>query len=538
MIRVSQIRMNPAHDMDELRQYINRKLHISEKDLKDIRIVRRSLDARHKDDIHYVYTVDADIDHEEEILHRFRNNRNVTRAINLEYRLPEKGTEWMSYRPCVVGAGPAGLFCAYFLAVNGFSPILIEQGEDVDSRKRTVNKFLNGKSPLDPFSNIQFGEGGAGTFSDGKLTSSVKDSDGRKAMFLKIFHQHGAPESILYDAKPHIGTDVICRIVKSMRQKIIASGGEVWFNSRFIGYHETDGRLTSVLINRNGTVLNLTCSDLVLATGHSARDTFKMLFENGVEMQPKPFAVGVRAEHLQHEINDSQYGDHFADRYIALPPAEYKLTAHTSDGHSVYSFCMCPGGYVINSSSEPGHLCVNGMSYSGRDGSNANAAIVVNINPEDIGAVNDPMAAIRFQRELEEKAYSACNGSVPVQRLEDFIACRASTKFGRIEPMIKGSYSFADINNILPGFVSADIKEAFELFGSQITGYNDPDTVISAVESRTSSPIRIVRDDSFESSVKGIYPCGEGAGYAGGITSAAIDGIKVFEAIYRKYRVR
>lgn len=537
MIRVSQLKLNIDHDKSDVIRLIIDKLRINESELLEMRIARRSLDARHKDDIHYVYAVDVTLKNEERILKKCRNDRNISVSPSNEYVLPEKGSQLLGSRPYIIGAGPAGLFCAYFLALYGFKPVLVEQGEDIDSRQQTVESFLNGISPLDPLSNIQFGEGGAGAFSDGKLNSSVKDNDGRKSAVLRLFHEFGASEDVMYSSKPHVGTDVICRVVKKIRKKIVELGGDVRFRTRFTGFEYKDGKLHSIKLLNNGKEEQIYTNVLVLAIGHSSRDTFQMLFDKGIEMTAKPFAVGVRAEHLQKDINEAQYGKDYNTRYPDLPPADYKLTAHTKDGHSVYSFCMCPGGYVINSSSETGHLCVNGMSYSDRGGVNANSAIVVNVTPDDISSGSDPLAGVRFQRILEEKAFEIRSGAIPVQRLEDFKKGKESSAFGRIIPQTKGTAAFADISSILPGFISADIAEAFETFGGQIKGFDDPDTILTAVESRTSSPVRIVRDTDLESSIKGIYPCGEGAGYAGGITSAAIDGIRVFEAIYRKYRV-
>jgi len=540
MIRISQIKLNIPHTIDDLKKKAAARLNIKPGDFMNFRISRRSLDARDKSFIHYVYSVDVAVSNESTVVRKHKNDKNIRIIDDQGYRLPHEGTEPLTIRPVVVGAGPAGLFCAYMLAANGFRPLLAEQGQDVDTRSTTVEAFWEGRAELDPFSNIQFGEGGAGTFSDGKLVSGVKDTFCRKSLVMEIFHRHGAPESVLYDAKPHIGTDVLRNVIRDMREYMTDLGAEVCFNTKLTDIHISQGRLTAAVLTdvRSGAQRTVKCSDLILAAGHSARDTFRMLHDIGVKMISKPFAVGIRAQHLQEDINKAQYGKEYRELYGDLPPADYKLTARTFDGRSVYSFCMCPGGYVVNSSSEPGMLCINGMSYSKRESSNANSAIVVSINPEDIGAADDPMAAIEFQRRLEENAFRLGHGNIPVQLLGDFNEGRLSDHFGRVKPVAKGTYSFADLNSILPQFVSEDIKEAFPGFARFIEGYDSPDTVLAAVESRTSSPVRIIRDEQCESSIKGLYPCGEGAGYAGGITSAAIDGIRVFESLFRKYTVK
>ena len=535
MIGISQIKQNTDYPRQDLLLKITKKLKGAE--IKDFTLVRRSLDARDKNNIIYSVTADVEVKNEAAVLNRFSKDKNIEKAPDEKYRLPRQGKELLSERPVVVGAGPSGLFCAYMLALYGYRPVLIERGKDADSRKRDVDKFHK-TGVLDSSSNVQFGEGGAGTFSDGKLNCSVKDKYGRNNLVLKIFHEHGAKEEILYTAKPHLGTDCLICIVKSMRRAIIENGGEVCFETRLSGINIESGSLTGILAEDKSGVREIKTEVLVLATGHSARDTFKMLHESGLNMAPKAFAVGVRAEHLQEDINRAQYGENYKKLYKNLPAADYKLTAHTQSGRNVFSFCMCPGGYVINSSSERGRLCINGMSYSGRNGENANSAIIVNVNPEDTGADADIFAGVRFQEELERKAFEAAGGKIPSQRLGDFMENRVSEGFGRILPRHRGKTGFADLNHILPDFICESIKEVFPEFGRKIAGFDDKDVILSAVESRTSSPIRVTRDnESHESNIAGIYPCGEGAGYAGGITSAAMDGIKIFEAIYSKYRV-
>ena len=538
MIRISQIKLHPGHDDNALYAAVRRTLHLKHDDLFDLHIVRRSTDARDKENIRYVYSVDVVISGEDRILRRCAHDRNVAKSDTAEYVLPGMGEKKLSSRPVIVGSGPAGLFCAYYLAAYGFRPVIIEQGEPVEERQGTVDSYLENNMALDPSSNIQFGEGGAGTFSDGKLLSRVKDSDGRKSEVLKTFVKHGAPDNILYLAKPHIGTDILRDCIKSMREFILGHGGSFMFRTRFADYAVQDGHISHITIEQDGKRTEMPCCCLVLAIGHSSRETISLLAEKGMKIEAKPFAVGVRVQHSQDSINKAQYGEDYKSLYKdKLEPAEYKLTARTSDGRAVYSFCMCPGGYVINSSSEPGMICVNGMSYSGRNGPNANSAIIVSVSPDDYGAGDDPLAAIRFQQRIETKAYNATGGLIPTQRLEDFVNGRISRDFAVLEPQTKGSVSSCDINTILPEFICRDIKEAMEIFGRQIKGFDDPDTIINAPETRTSSPVRIVRGEDLQSvSVAGIYPCGEGAGYAGGITSSAIDGIKVFEKIYTGYR--
>ena len=445
----------------------------------------------------------------------------------------------MQDRPVVVGAGPGGLFCALLLAEHGYRPILLEQGMDVDSRIQDVERFWK-EGLLQKRSNVQFGEGGAGTFSDGKLNTLVKDKDGRNGEVLRRFVEAGADPSILYENKPHIGTDVLVRVVKNLRKEIERLGGSVRFQTQVTGFLQKGGQLTGLLTDKGET---LPCSVAVFAIGHSARDTFQMLYDNGLTMEAKEFAAGFRVEHRQKDINLAQYGVEDAH---PLQAASYKLTAQTKCGRGVYSFCMCPGGYVVNASSEEGRLAVNGMSYSGRDGVNSNSAIIVSVRKSDF-ASEHPLSGIAFQRSLEEAAYQAGGGRIPVQRLgelrrrfwqlqEENETIESDNKKPPLEPMTKGAYAYADLTKILPHEMTQAFLEGMEQFSHVIAGFGDDETLVSAVESRTSSPVRIVRDKSFQSNINGIYPCGEGAGYAGGITSAAMDGIRIAEAIAVKYR--
>ena len=523
MIRISQLHLSIDHSAADLKAAILKKLRISDTRLLAFMIAKKSLDARDRSNIRYSYTIDCSISRENEYLKHCRNEK-ITPAPDRSYHFPEYGTAVMKERPVVIGSGPAGLFCAYFLAEKGFRPIVIERGDPVEKRFLTVQDFWK-TNVLDPESNVQFGEGGAGTFSDGKLNTGINDTSGRIGLVLRTFVKHGAPEEITYINKPHLGTDVLMRIVSGMRERILSQGGEFRYRTVFREFCTEKGVLKGILVNDGDF---LPAQTVVLAIGHSARDTFEYLIDRSpLTITAKPFAVGVRAEHLQAEIDQARYGQ---DPNLQLPPADYKLTYHSSRGNSVYSFCMCPGGYVVNSSSENGMLCINGMSYSGRDSANANSAIVVAVNPSD-----SPKQNIEFQRMLEQKAFQAGNGKIISQRLEDFEQGRVSEAFGKIKPVHKGETVMADIRHVLPEEICLDISEAIHYFAGQIEGFDDPDVLLSAVESRTSSPVRILRDDQFQSCIKGVYPAGEGAGYAGGITSAAVDGIKVFEAVCSRF---
>ncbi|SHI30359.1 NAD(P)/FAD-dependent oxidoreductase [Parasporobacterium paucivorans] len=526
MIRINQVKMDISHTPDALRKKIVRLLKITPEKLLDIQIVRKSIDARDKKAIMYVYTLDAKVDNEAKVAQAV-DNKNIMLAKDEEYQFPVSGTGKMTARPVICGSGPAGLFAAYFLAIGGYRPILIEQGESVEDRVRTVADFWQ-TNVLNPDSNVQFGEGGAGTFSDGKLNTLVKDKFGRNRLVLQTFVDNGAKEDILYLNKPHIGTDILCRIVRNMREQIKKNGGEVRFNTKLTDLVVEGGHLQEIVLNR---LEELPCENLILAIGHSARETFRMLHRRGLEMHSKAFAVGVRIEHPQEMISRTQYGDSFHK----LPPAEYKVTARTSGGRAVYSFCMCPGGYVVNSSSEQNRLVVNGMSNSTRNSANANSAIIVSVDQKDFPDAS-PLAGIQFVEELEANAYRTGLGKIPVQLLEDFYQGKVSEDFQDVKPCIKGMTNMADINEIFPDYITDALKEGIRSFASSIKGFDRGDAILSAVESRTSSPVRITRSENLQGSIQGIYPCGEGAGYAGGITSAAMDGIRVFEAIASRYR--
>lgn len=538
MIRIQQLKLPITHTQRELERKVQRELGLRRDETISIKIRKRSIDARKKPELYFNYVIDCHVADEEKLLKRI-NKKHIISVSEKAYQFPACGKEALQDRPVVVGAGPGGLFCALLLAEHGYRPILLEQGMDVDSRIQDVERFWK-EGLLQKRSNVQFGEGGAGTFSDGKLNTLVKDKDGRNGEVLRRFVEAGADPSILYENKPHIGTDVLVRVVKNLRREIERLGGSVRFQTQVTGFLQKGGQLTGLLTDKGET---LPCSVAVFAIGHSARDTFQMLYDNGLTMEAKEFAAGFRVEHRQKDINLAQYGVEDAH---PLQAASYKLTAQTKCGRGVYSFCMCPGGYVVNASSEEGRLAVNGMSYSGRDGVNSNSAIIVAVRKSDF-ASEHPLSGIAFQRSLEEAAYQAGGGRIPVQRLgemrrrfwqlqEENETIEPDNKKPTLEPMTKGAYAYADLTKILPHEMTQAFLEGMEQFSHVIAGFGDDETLVSAVESRTSSPVRIVRDKSFQSNINGIYPCGEGAGYAGGITSAAMDGIRIAEAIAVKYR--
>ncbi len=633
MIRITQLKLPITHTEQELIAKAAKLLRLPEDRILSWRIVKQSVDARKKPQIQYIYTVDVEVFGERQAVKRAKSSQ-VTIAEEKEYhfpgtkgkserksdsgqgqktgRTPEERAKPQSerkpcgYPPVIVGSGPAGLFCGYMLAKAGYCPVILEQGEDVDSRRRKVEQFWLG-GELDVRSNVQFGEGGAGTFSDGKLNTMVKDPMGRSQEVLRILAEHGADPSVLYVNKPHIGTDVLGNVVKNMRNHIIEMGGKVVFGAKVTELLIENGAVAGVRVACSAetaevglTGVDYTSDDrtdykvdagtncrmdagmgdraddkadsgrqvqyvlktgqVVLAIGHSARDTFSMLLEKGVPMQPKSFAVGLRIQHPQKMINESQYG--FSESPI-LGPADYKLTHQTAGGRGIYSFCMCPGGYVVNASSEKGYLAVNGMSNHDRAGQNANSALIVTVTPTDFredmiaakedfppakgdfapekkdfppAGKNSPLAGVEFQRRLEKLAFTYGGGKIPVQLYGDFCANRSSGDWGEVGPEFKGTTKFANLRETLPAFISESIVEGVEAFEQKIRGFSRYDSILAGVESRTSSPVRIMRDEGFESEIKGLFPCGEGAGYAGGITSAAMDGMKVAEEIAQRYR--
>ncbi|RDU23070.1 NAD(P)/FAD-dependent oxidoreductase [Anaerosacchariphilus polymeriproducens] len=528
MIRIQQVKLELNHTKEDMFKVIEKTLRVSSHEIIAVEIVKKSIDARKKSEIKYVYTIDVEVKEPSEIIKRTKN-KHVSIAKKDFYQFPDPGINQMKSRPVIVGSGPAGLFCGLMLAKAGYAPILIERGESVEKRKITVDNFWDGES-LNSESNVQFGEGGAGTFSDGKLNTLVKDPTGRNRKVLEIFVKAGAPEEILYINKPHIGTDILVDVVKNIRNKILEYGGDIYFDTCMKDLLIKDGKVSGVELKNHERIL----TDLViLAIGHSARDTFQMLSQKPlIEMTSKAFAIGVRIEHPQSLINNSQYGVKFHE---ILPNASYKLATTLENKRGVYSFCMCPGGYVVNASSEPKRLAVNGMSYHSRNSQNANSAIIVTVTPEDF-EYQGPLAGMEYQQRLEEAAYLAGEGRIPIQLFGDFCNNKSSTTFGDFDTCIKGNWKFSDLNQIIPKTVADSLKMGIMQFEHNIKGFSKEDAILSGVESRTSSPVRIPRDTFFESKVKGLYPCGEGAGYAGGIMSAAMDGLKVAEAIAKKYK--
>lgn len=506
-------------------------LGVRETDISELFILKHSIDARKKLQLFQVYTVGVTLCNkklQEKVIKRCKD-KSIAPYVQNPYTFPAAGKTKLRFRPVVIGTGPAGLFCGYMLAKHGYQPILLERGFDVDTRTKDVEAYWNGGN-LNPESNVQFGEGGAGTFSDGKLNTLVKDKQGRNQEVLRIFVQFGAPESILYESKPHIGTDVLRQVVINLRNAIIEFGGEVRFGAKVTGFQVNEGALCAVVVNDKEWIQT---TEAVLAIGHSARDTFVSLNEIHVPMEAKAFAVGMRVEHPQSRINESMYGK---EQGSQLPAAPYKLTAQTSTGRGVYSFCMCPGGYVVNASSEPRQIAVNGMSYANRNGRHANSAIIVQVTPKDYGT-EGPLAGIAFQRQLEKKAYLLGNGSVPVQYYGDFVKNISSENTeNREKPCIKGAYQLTNLRGLLPPACEVAFIEGMEQFDKTIPGFAGEETILSGIESRTSSPVRIHRDETLQSpAIKGLYPCGEGAGYAGGIMSAAMDGILIAEKIAQRF---
>ena len=517
MIRIPNIKCPIDGDIKS----IVRKM--TDRDTK-FKIYKKSIDARKKSDVHYVYTVDVESKNEDRFLKKIKG------AVRVEYKPYEFPKAGPPQRAVVIaGSGPAGLMCGLILAKNGCKVIILERGKCVEERKKDVEEFWNG-GKFRPESNVQFGEGGAGTFSDGKLNTGIKDI--RIRTVLEEFHRHGAPEEILYNAKPHVGTDNLYNMVASMRKEIIALGGEVRFSSRLDGIIVLDNKICGAEVTENGDNKYVIDTDnIVLATGHSARDTFSMLKNSGVQMERKSFSVGARIEHFQEEINKSQYGEF----YEKLGAADYKLAVHLPNGRGVYTFCMCPGGQVVASASEEGGVVTNGMSYFARDGKNANSAVLVNVTPEDFEG-DDVLAGIEFQRKIEKKAYEISGAYKAVaQSVGDFL--NGDTKSVKmVEPTYKPGVVWSDLSKIFPDFVTESLIEGIIEMDKRLAGFAYEGAVLTGPETRSSSPVRIVRNEKMESNIVGLYPCGEGAGYAGGIISAAVDGIKAAEAVVLNHR--
>ena len=548
MIRISQLKLPCGHSEADLEEKIRKTIKLKDRDTVRYRIRKHSIDARKKPQLFDIYTVDADlkmgIKAERKLAAKLRN-RNIAVVEESGYQFPPAGGEKMNTRPVVIGAGPAGLFCALMLAEHGYRPILLERGRCVEERAKDIDRYWE-SGKLDPSSNVQFGEGGAGTFSDGKLNTQINDKTGRSEKVLQVFTEAGAPEDIRYESKPHIGTDLLRVVIPAIRNRILAAGGDVRFEAQVTDLVIEDGSVRALVL-ADGSELRT--DTVVLAPGHSARDTIASLFQRGVPMEPKAFAVGLRVSHPQSLIDRAQYGvwEREEMRELGLSAAPYKLTAKAASGRGVYSFCMCPGGYIVDASSEPSRIAVNGMSEHARGSGRANSAIVCTVGPEEYGTEH-PLSGMYFQQELEEKAYRIGQGAIPVQRYirmkENFEKRRKGEPVPADSPdpyltshdlCIRGRWTPADLSELLPRALTADFIEGMEEFDHKIPGFAGEEAFAAGIESRTSSPVRIPRGEDLQSRIRGLYPCGEGAGYAGGIMSAAMDGIRVAEAIRMRF---
>ncbi len=523
MLRIQNISLPIDGGQDQLKQKAARILGVKPEAITALSLARQSIDARKKSDVHYVCTVDVTVANEGKVLARCRD-KNVSLHQSIPYVFPPVHRT-SPLPPVVVGMGPAGLFAALFLARNGLAPIVLERGRPVEERTADVERFWS-TGVLDPTSNVQFGEGGAGTFSDGKLTTGTHDP--RISTVFRTLVEAGAPADILYQHKPHIGTDVLRDVVKTIRRELTGLGCDVRFGHQLTGLTLQNGAVAGLTVTGPQGAYDLPCDALILSPGHSARDTFQMLLEAGVPMEQKPFAIGVRIEHPQSALSLAQFGP----AWERLPAADYKLACHLPNGRSAFTFCVCPGGQVVAAASEVGRLVTNGMSCRARDGKNINGGFLVGVGPADFGS-SHPLAGVEYQRRWEEAAFALGGGSyhAPAQTVKDFLSWQASKVLGTVEPTYQPGVIPADLDLCLPRYVTDTLRGALPVFDRKLHGFAGPDSLLTGVETRSSSPVRILRGENYQSVITGLYPCGEGAGYAGGITSAAVDGIRVAEAV-------
>ncbi len=532
MIRITNIKLSlddavtKSSELTNLKKLVFSKYKVDPNHFISMIIYKKAIDARRKNNVHFVYTVDVEVKNEVSFL--AKKNKNIIQSPNLEYQDVAEGLNLLHHRPVIIGFGPSGVFAALLLSRRGYNPIVLERGYDVDKRSKEWNDFLE-TGEFKENASILFGEGGAGTFSDGKLTTSVKNL--RCRFVLKELINAGAQPEILYVNKPHIGTDILKGVMRNIREEIISNGGEVRFNSKVTDFEISDQKLLAVIVNNEERIETNVC---LLGIGHSARDTFNVLHNKGFIMAQKPFSVGVRIEHKQELINKAQYGEFSTHK--ALGAAEYKLNYHSESGRSAYTFCMCPGGFVVNSTSEDQTVVTNGMSYSKRDGENANSAVLVNVTPDDFEG-NHPLAGIKFQQEFERKAFELSGKQYknPIQLVGDFLKDENSTKIGSVFPTVRPGFTFVRMQDIYPKYITNTLKEALLYFDRRIKGFASYDAVMTGPETRSSSPVKILRDETHQSNIYGVYPMGEGPGYAGGIMSAAVDGIKTAEEIIRNF---
>lgn len=526
MIRINSIKMPLEAEENDLRNAVSKALRIKNEDIEMVRVFKRSVDSRDKENVFFVFSVDVSVRDEKKVLKKASSNKNVIEIQEYEYTLPENKRK-SNLRPVIAGFGPAGMFAALTLARSGLKPLVLERGNDVDTRTKDVSVFWTERK-LNTESNVQFGEGGAGTFSDGKLTTGIKDPLCRHC--LNELVKHGAPEDILYNAKPHIGTDKLKDVVKNIRKEVISLGGEILFGAKLTDIIVFNGVIQGVTYEQNGRNFDFETDTLLLAVGHSARDTITMLYNRGIKMMQKAFSVGARIEHPREFIDKAQYGS-FAG-HPKLGAADYKMACHPPHGRGAYTFCMCPGGTVVASSSDEGSVVVNGMSEFSRDGENSNSALLVGIEPEDFPDDN-PLSGFKLQREIEEKAFyhGGSNYASPAQLVGDFLNDKKSTKLSFVKPTCPTGVECADLRQVLPKRVTDTLSDALLKMNNMLKGFAMPEAVLTGAETRSSSPVRILRDEFFQTNVSGLFPSGEGAGYAGGIVSAAVDGIKCAHAV-------